>query len=122
MYFLYSLGPLMETLFGPVRFLALYLTAALAGGAAVVLWKSNAGGASGANGLTGPAGLVSGGGGDGGAATAQLDNIDFHATMARGTLDLTALATGGHRTASRRWIARQRSWRLQMKSGSICAK
>jgi len=48
MYFLFSLGPLLETMWGSVRFLVLYLVGALAGGAAVMLTMRPAVGASGA--------------------------------------------------------------------------
>ena len=48
MYALFSLGPLLETLWGSVRFLALYLVGALAGGCAVMLSTHPAVGASGA--------------------------------------------------------------------------
>jgi membrane associated rhomboid family serine protease len=48
MYFLYSLGPLLESMWGSVRFLVLYVVSGLAGGVAVVLANSAAIGASGA--------------------------------------------------------------------------
>lgn len=48
MYFLYSLGPLVETMWGSVRFLALYLVSGIGGGVAVVLANQAAAGASGA--------------------------------------------------------------------------
>jgi membrane associated rhomboid family serine protease len=48
MYALFSLGPLLETLWGSVRFLALYLVGALGGGCAVMLSTHPAVGASGA--------------------------------------------------------------------------
>jgi membrane associated rhomboid family serine protease len=48
MYFLFSLGPLLETLWGSVRFLWLYLVAALWGGCAVMITQRAAVGASGA--------------------------------------------------------------------------
>ena len=48
MYFLFSLGPLLETLWGSARFLWLYLVAALWGGCAVMLTQRAAVGASGA--------------------------------------------------------------------------
>ncbi len=48
MYFLFSLGPLLETLWGSARFLWLYLVAALWGGCAVMITQRAAVGASGA--------------------------------------------------------------------------
>jgi hypothetical protein len=48
MYFLFSLGPLLETMWGRVRFLILYLVGALTGGVAVMLNMRAAVGASGA--------------------------------------------------------------------------
>lgn len=48
MYFLFSLGPIVETMWGPVRYLVLYLISGLGGGVAVVLANSGAVGASGA--------------------------------------------------------------------------
>jgi membrane associated rhomboid family serine protease len=48
MYALYSLGPLLETLWGSIRFLILYLVGALAGGCAVMLTPQSTVGASGA--------------------------------------------------------------------------
>lgn len=47
-YALYSIGPFAETLWGPVRYAGLYLTAGLGGGCAIVLTKSAGAGASGA--------------------------------------------------------------------------
>src|SRR5262249_18657948 len=40
MYFLYAVGSIMEVVFGPIRYIGLYLTAALAGGAAVSLART----------------------------------------------------------------------------------
>src|SRR5262249_42970112 len=48
MYFLYAVGPMVERMFGPLRFLALYLIAGLGGGCAVLIYNSAAVGASGA--------------------------------------------------------------------------
>jgi membrane associated rhomboid family serine protease len=48
MYFLYSLGPLLETMWGSARFLVLYLVGAFTGGCAVMLTMRGAVGASGA--------------------------------------------------------------------------
>lgn len=48
MYFLYSLGPLVETMWGPIRYLVLYVVSGLGGGVAVVLANQAAVGASGA--------------------------------------------------------------------------
>lgn len=48
MYFLFSLGPLLETMWGSARFLYLYLVGALTGGCAVMLTMRSVVGASGA--------------------------------------------------------------------------
>lgn len=47
MVFLYMIGPTVETMFGSLRFLILYLLSGMGGGVAVVLWGSAAVGASG---------------------------------------------------------------------------
>ncbi len=48
MYFLFSLGPLLETMWGSLRFLVVYLVSALVGGCAVMLTMRTTVGASGA--------------------------------------------------------------------------